>query len=80
MGAQQERIHGLLAASRAQLSVAIMNLWWHQTVRLPDILKQSLAAQVYKDIRDLGLIQAEVYQGDWEGGQWKKCSKRVEGL
>lgn len=45
-----------------------MNLCWRQSVRLSDVLKQSLAAQVHKELKNLGLIQAEVFPGSW--GEW----------
>lgn len=44
-----------------------MNLWWHQSARSSDLLKQSSAAQVYKELRNCGMIRGEVFPGVWGG-------------
>lgn len=54
-------MHGLLAAPMAQGS-GCHELRWHPPARLSDILKWTSAAQLYREIRNLGLIQAEVSQ------------------
>lgn len=73
----RERIAG---STEGPWSLAVMNLWWHQSARPSDFLKQSSAAQVDKELRNCGMIRGEVFPGVWRGWTIRDDEAREVGV